>query len=521
MFPAGFTIVMTIGFLIRLYACWATFIIPPDGALYLYQAKMIVNGHWDKITGCGLGYLSNYPLFIAGAYAVFHDWVIAGQFVSLFCGTATLAFVYLTVREFFDDQISSIATLIVAMTPVMVSRSADVVRGPVFWVFLSAGIYLFVIGLKRERFAVCLVGSQLAFLMATWARIEGIIVLPVSFIYLALDGGTDRIRRCICFSAPLLLLAGTLLVLSIASGKDISAYYRSGEMATKATSFFQSYGALREQLKASINPDNPIPLRWFLPEARSNVWLVAAGVLVNRICEGFFYPYLLVYMVGLYGVKRRWKGDSRLTYLLWLSVSVLVLLYLHTLQTWMLYYRFVIFAIIPSAVIAALGADTIRERLSSKTKLKPKTILLGLGILIILAGLPKNLKLRDPDKKVFRDIGRQVAAVETDPRGARISTSPGLHRWISFYANMNVSDPPCPQADAGNLWLSSHGDLKKLIRQLQRRGIGYFLWEENAWPGQDFDLDSAIVKEHLQLIGRWQHQDTGKLALFKLRANQL
>jgi hypothetical protein len=70
---------MAIGFLLRLYACWATFIIPPDGALYLYQAKMIVNGQWDKITGCGLGYLSNYPLLIAGAYAVFHDWVIAAQ----------------------------------------------------------------------------------------------------------------------------------------------------------------------------------------------------------------------------------------------------------------------------------------------------------------------------------------------------------------------------------------------------------------------------------------------------------
>ena len=511
---------MTIGFLIRLYACWATFIIPPDGALYLYQAKMIVNGHWDKITGCGLAYLSNYPLFIAGAYAVFHDWVMAGQSVSLFFGTTTLVFVYLTVREFCDAPVSSVATLIVAVTPVLVSGSADVVRGPVFWFFLSAGIYLFVVQLKRKRFAFCLVGSQLAFIMATWARIEGIVILPVSLLYLALVCKTDRIRRCLYFSMPLLVLIGTLLVLSIATGKDISAYSRSGEVVSRATSFFQSYDTLREQLKASINHDTPEPLRWFLPEARSTIWLVAVGVLINRIGEAFFYPYLLIYVVGLCGVRKRQLEDRRLTYLLWLSVSVLIMLFLNTLQTWMLYYRFVIFAIIPSAVFAAFGADTIRQRLGGMYNLKPKTILVGLGILIVLAGMPKNLKLRDPDKKVFRDIGRQIAAVETDPRGARISTSPGLHRWISFYANMDVSDPPCPQPEADNLWLSSDGDLEKFLRLLEHREIGYFLWEENAWPDQHFDMDSAIVKQRLQLIGRWQHHDTGKLALFKLKANQ-
>ena len=270
----------------------------------------------------------------------------------------------------------------------------------------------------------------------------------------------------------------------------------------------------------STNQDTPGPLRWFLPEARSNIWLVAAGVLINRAGEGFFYPYLLVYLIGGYGIKRRLADDRRLICLLLFTVSILVMLYFHTLQTWMLYYRQIIFAIIPSAVFAAFGADTIRKQLSRKTNLKPKTILVVLGLLILLVSLPKNLKLRDPDKKVFRDIGRQIAAVETDPRGSRISTSPGLHRWISFYANMDVSDPPCPQADASNLWLSSDGDLEKLLRQLEHREIGYFLWEEKSWPDQDFDLDSAIVTKRLQLIGRWQHHDTGKLALFKLKANQ-
>lgn len=510
---------MTIGFLIRLYACWATFIIPPDGALYLYQAKMIVNGQWDKITGCGLSYLSNYPLFIAGAYTVFDDWVIAGQSVSLFFGTATLAFIYLTVREFCDEYISTVATLIVAVTPAMVSRSADTVRGPVFWCFLSLGIYLFVSHGRRNRKALYLFGSQLAFLMATWARIEGLVVIPVSLVYLAFIGRRDRIRRCIYFLMPLLLLVGTLFVLFIATGTDISAYSRAGEVMTKTTSFFQQYDTLREQIKTSINHDSPEPLRWFLPEARSNIWLVAAGVLLNRIGEGFFYPYLLIYLIGLYGIKRRLKDDHRFTYISLLTLSILVTLYFHTLQTWMLYYRFVIYLIIPGTVFAAFGADIIRERLSRMYNLKPRTILIGLGIVILLASLPKNLMLRDPDKKVFRDIGRQIAAIETDPRGARISTSDGLHRWISFYANMDVADPPCPQADERSVWLFADGDMKRMISRLDNREIGYFLWEEKSWPNNHLDLNSAVVQQRLQLMGQWHHPDTGKLMLFRLKSD--
>lgn len=508
---------MTIGFLIRLYACWATFIIPPDGALYLYQAKMIVHGHWDKVTGCGLGYLSNFPLFIAGTRAVFHDWVIAAQAVSLLFGTATLVFIYSTLREFCDEQTSSLATLIVALTPELVSRSADVVRGPVFWFFLSLGIYLFISNMRRNRVALYLIGSQLAFLMATWARIEGVLVIPVSLAYLAWASNTDRLRRCFYFIIPILVLCATALVLLVTTGKDISDYYRSGEVIAKVTSFTGNYNLLREQIITSITPDTPAPLRLFLPEARSTVWLVSAGVLVNRICEGVFYPYLIIYILGLHGIGRRLRDDHRLIYLLLMILSILTLLYLHTLDTWMLFYRFIIFAILPGAVLAAFGVDNIRRRLGQATNLRPTTILTGLGIIIILASLPKNLQLRDPEKKVFRDIGFHIAALEGDSNRVKVSTSYYRHRWISFYANMNVADPPCPEAVEPNFWSERNGDLTTLIPQLINDGFGYFLWEEKSWPSETIDWSSDVVQRHLQLVGKWYHDDTGNMKLFKIK----
>lgn len=514
---AGLIIVIAVGFLIRLYACWATAIIPPDGALYLYQAKMLVNGHWDRITGCGIYYLANLPIFIAGAYTIFHDWVIAAQSVSLVFGTATLVFVYLTLREFCDEQISCVASLVVAVTPVMVSRSADVVRGPVAWFFFSLGMYLFISHFRRRPVALYLLGSHLAFLMATWARIEGLLAIPVSLAYLAWASNTDRFRRCFYFLLPILVLSATILVLVVTTGKDISSYYRSGEVMAKLTAFADNYDLLRDQIKASINPDMPAPLRWFLPEARSTIWLVSAGVLLNRICEGVFYPYLIFYLFGLHGIRKRLRDDSRIHYFLLLIVAILGMLYLHTLETWMLFYRFIIFAILPGAVLAAFGVDTIRRRLCQVTNLQPATIIIGLGVLIVLASLPKNLQLRDPEKKVFRDIGYHIAALEGNAHGIKVSTSYYRHRWVSFYANMNVADPPCPAAVAPFIWSNTAGNLRSFVRQWQTHGVGYFLWEEKSWPNEPIDWNSEFVQNHLQLVGQWYHDDTGSMKLLKVK----
>lgn len=481
---------------------------------------MIVNGHWERISGCGIDYLSNLPLFIAGAYLVVQDWVIAAQLISLIFGTGTLVFVYLLVREFCDRPVSCVATLIVAFTPVLVSRSADVVRGPIFWFFLSLGMYLFISHFRRRQVVLCLLGSHLAFLMATWARIEGIIVIPLSLAYLAWASSTDRFRRCCYFLIPVLVLSAAALVLFVITGKDISDYYRSGEVIAKVTSFADNYDLLREQINTSITPDTPAPLRWFLPEARSTIWLVSAGVLLNRICEGVFYPYLIIYLIGLHGIGKRVRDDRRSIYILLLIASILGMLYLHTLETWMLFYRFIIFAILPGSVLAAFGVDTIRRRLSQATTLRPTTLLTGLAILIILVSLPKNLQLRDPEKKVFRDIGRQIAANESDPRGAQIWTSHNLHRWVSFYANMDIALPPCPEQETRNVWSGQNIDLEDLIVKLKAREIGFFLWDANLWPHRDLDLDSAIIKQNLQLIGQWHHPDTGRLVLFKLRPAQ-
>lgn len=511
--------VIAIGLLIRLYACWATYIIPPDGALYLYQAKMIVTGQWGKLTGCGLTYISSLPFFIAFFYTLLRDWVVAAQSVSLLFGTATLVFAYFILREFCGRKISSLATLILSLTPVMVSRSADVVRGPVFWFFLSLGIYLFIRGIKREKAASWLICSQMAFLMGTWARVEGILAIPVSLAYLIIFMKVHHIRQLFYFCLPLLVLAAALFAVHFSTGKQVGSLCRANEVVVKITKPFKKYHILRNQIRVAAEADMPSPMRWFMPEARSTIWLVAFGVLLNRICEGFFYPFLLIYLAGLKGIRKRLIGDKRLFYFLFMCTSIFALLYIHTLDTWTLHYRMVIFLILPSILFAAFGIENISEYLRKRTKLTRNRILVGLAVLLLVAGIPKNVKLRDPEKMVFREIGNKIAQFEKNPEGRTVISPVALHRWISFYANIDVDAPTCPEPDKSIIFPNSDDELASALRQWKKRNVGYYLWQERNWSGDKRFLEDETVKADLVLIGSWSHPDTGRLMLFKIKVD--
>lgn len=131
--------------------------------------------------------------------------------------------------------------------------------------------------------------------------------------------------------------------------------------------------------------------------------------------------------------------------------------------------------------------------------------------------LAQKSAIAGPGKKVFRDIGYHIAALEGNSRGIRVSTSYYRHRWISFYANLNVAEPPCPDAVAPFIWSNTAGDLSMFVRQWQSNGIGYFLWEEKSWSNEPIDWNSEFVQHHLQLVGQWYHEDTGSMKLFKIK----
>ena len=101
-------LIILLGFAIRLFSFHYTYIINPDGVLYIHQARAIYYGLKDSILTCSMGYLSNYSILIVLAYKIFGDWVVAAKSVSLFFGTITLVPVYFLLNRFFKKENLSI-----------------------------------------------------------------------------------------------------------------------------------------------------------------------------------------------------------------------------------------------------------------------------------------------------------------------------------------------------------------------------------------------------------------------------
>ena len=508
-------LVFLLGFVVRLFACHYTFIVNPDGVLYIHQARAIYYGQWESLTSWSMSYLSIYPVFITGAYTIFHDWIVAARSVSVFFGSITLIPLYFLFRRFFDRNISLLSLLVFALIPVLVVRSADVVRGPVYWFFLILGLYYFIIHIDSRRYRLHLVLSCLCFLMAAWARTEAVLPIIGSCFYLLAFKQEKRLRKAVVFVLPVLLVILFVFLSPVFSNIHAKNIFRIHEVADKLSGPIVEYRNLRASLLESANHPPAGVSRFFLGKARNLVWLIALGTLFAYVVKAFFYPFFFIFIVGMAKIRTRIKTDQRLRYLVLLSIAALVLLYFHVLQTWIMANRFLALFIFPCFFLIGFGLENIVGFLRSRFRLKSATAFSIVCLLILCFGLPKNLKPREADKLVFKEIGEFIAEREGNGRGIPVAASLHTVRWISFYANLDYPGAFCPQS-YGDFALIVGANYRRFIRNLDRNGMKYFLWEEKHWPKHKFDLMKKQRPKDLIEVGRWTHPDTGLMILFRV-----
>ncbi len=503
--------VLLIGLFIRVFAWYFTYIINPDGMLYIHQARAFYYGQWDSIMACGLKFFSNYPIFIAGAYVLFQDWMVSATLVSLFFSFITLIPLYLLLRAFFSDKIAVPSLLVFALIPIFVGRSADVVRGPAFWFFLILGIYIFIKQIERQNNLYLLLAC-LSFLMAAWARTEALLFVAVSCFYLLVSKQTQKAWRLFYFFLPLIFI----IVLCIAGGKvfNVSAksFYRIDTIQESLTEPIKQYRSIRNDLAdLADRQDRTKTIRWFIPEARNFVWLIALGTFLNRFFEALFYPFALIFLIGLGGIWKRIKQDTRVFYLSLLIISVGILLYARTIQTWMLYYRFMALLVLPGCIFIGFGIEKIIGYFQNKTHLKESTIIIALCILILISALPKNLQKRGEDKRFISQIGELISRREGNSQLIPVAAAySSLGHWVSFYANLKYEGPYCPLKT--NCDTASY---QRLVHYMKKKKIKYFIWEEKRWGSERFDFIKSKYERNFKELKRWKHPDTGLVILFE------
>ena len=188
---------------------------------------------------------------------------------------------------------------------------------------------------------------------------------------------------------------------------------------------------------------------------------------------------------------------------------------MHTLQTWMLYYRFFGIVMIPSAILCAFGLERLLDIPSRRLSVPSAIVFWMILLLIIGVSLPKNLKSSDLDKTVFIQIGETVFQNAPESSGVRIATSHYTQTWISFYSNIHLPGvAPCP-FDPANCWESFPDDPDQFFDHLRQNRQTFVLWEEKHWPFRNFSLsDSADLERRYRELGQWYHKDTGKMILY-------
>jgi 4-amino-4-deoxy-L-arabinose transferase-like glycosyltransferase len=508
-------IVIAIGFAIRLFCFHYTYIINPDGPLYIHQARSVYysssGAPWNSV----LIYFSNYPLLIAGIYSIIGNWVIAAKVVSLIFGTMLLVPLYLLSKRFFDERIALLLTLVFALMPFLVDRSVDVVRAPVFWFFLVLGMHFFIVQVGEKRHFYLLL-SSLSFVFAAWARIEGILFIGVSYIFMLIMRQERKLVKLGVFSIPIVLL---VIVFFLGLGifdLDINdLFYFSRVMPSHFDLIGAEYENIRAIIKELAHHDLGSIVSRFLLRARHLIWWVALGTLLTGVIWAFFYPFFIVFLMGFKGVCKKIKEDKRILYLLILSFSAFLFLYIVVLILWEMPTRYVGILVFPSSVFIGFGLEKVMLFLRSRFNLKESIAFLIVCMLVLVFSLPKNLKPREKDKVVFKEIGQLVAEREGNAQEILVATSQQSIRWISFYSNLDYKGAPSPEKnyDLDNILGKNY---EEFVRNLRERKIQYFLWEEKHWPQQSSDYLRIGNSADFIRVGNWSHPDTGKLILFKV-----
>lgn len=506
--------VFALGLVLRLIAWSHTTVINPDGALFIHQARALYYGQTDTLF-CALNYLASLPLAIAGSYWIFHDWIVAARFVSLVFGFSFLIPLYFLLRRFFEEDVSVLATLVFAVMPVFVGSSVDVIRDPISWFFATLGLYAFVLGLESKR-SHMFSWSCLAFMMAMWARVEAALLIGSSLLYLMATRQEHKSSRILAFLAPALGLSLIALVFGMLS-KDLSLTNVGLQAALwdRVSSPLAHYHTIQNQLLDLQLHNQYEPFGFFLGEVRKNVWLIALGSLVNRCLEGFFYPFLVVALIGIGAARKSYHSDQRLRYLASISCILFITFYLHIFKAWYLEYRHMSFLIISCSLFIGFGIDWIIRFIRSYVKNNTITYVL-VALSIIIAPIYKNMIPRDQDKVVFKNIGEFIHRQQPHDQFIPIATSRSTFRVVSFYANLGYQGAPCPEFSDKNCWDSFATDFDELLQRLKKENIKYLLWEQNLWPPGGVDLFAPPYNSRFRELGRWYHPDTGEMVLFEV-----
>lgn len=487
------SVLLLIGFLLRLYAFKYTYVINNDGIVYIESAKAILNGDWNFLRECFGIVFGLYPFFISFFYKIFGDWVVAAKAVSLLFGILSIIPFYLILRQFFNNIIAIVTTLAFAVNPYFVEYSVEVLRDQMFWFFLLFGVFFFVAAFNSNKKDHLLIFSSISFLIAALARIEILVYFVASVIYILLSK-SGKVKRLALFLLPIFVLSAIISAMPLMTDLNLWNYYFKPRLS--------SYGLLTAFYDVNI-----------MYELISNVFhklLDFFKVLSDKLLKIIYLPFLPFLFIGIYNIKNELKRDRNFIYFLFLTVLSVLTLCLFYIKMEVFSSRYTVIVIFPLFVLMGSGIEKGLVFLKQKG-LKERTVVWSICFYIIAFTLLPNLEHRREDKLIYKKIGEYIALKEEN-MNVRVM---GPDNRIMFYANLSALINECT-VQFGDYEHFQKMKYHDLIYMLREKRVKYFAFEDKKWKA-DYDFLATVRHEHFKEISRWEDTHRGKLVLFEVR----
>nr|WP_319491298.1 glycosyltransferase family 39 protein [uncultured Desulfobacter sp.] len=506
--------ILLFGLLLRVISWYNTCIINSDAIVYIAQAKALFYNSREHVLS-GLPYLSIYSLLVAWCYPIFKNWIVCATSISLFFGTVFLIPLYLFVKDVLDRRVALIVALIYATIPVFVSRSVDIFKDPLYWFFLTVGLFLFSRQLSTRNY---LYGMFSLFLLAIAAmvRVEAVLFSVVCLLFLIFISGKLKVKL-VFIGLPLsvfLLLAIFDASLGYVSFRHI---FRLDEIASSITGCYLTYSDIREQVKVIASRHSVGFTQNFLLHARRATWLIAFETFINGFLEGVAYMSGLFIFTGFIPLFRKFR-EPKLLFCFSLLVSSVGFLYLWAMMSWTLSYRYIALFTIPAAVSMGLGLNWLSNRVAEKCHITPGKAMAVFVCMTLSITIVKDLKPRRHEFCLYKKLGQQIALREGNDAPIIFATNRmnDPKSFLVFYANVNYKGyhPVVERGSCRIIEMSKYKKYQEFISRLKTINVDYYLM--TIPKIKPFKSNEVKLLKNNETIASWPEADGSVTYLIKL-----
>jgi hypothetical protein len=498
----------------------------PDGMVYILQAKALYLHQSDKLLQV-YPWPTNLAFFLAGAYHLVGDWILAGRLVSLGFSLATIIPLYFFYRRYLSRMVTAALVLFYVASPTFVEYSSQILRGPEFWFFFCAGLWGY--GLlqttEKSRPGICFLTSS-AFLLAAWSRIEGLLPLLLATGGVLLSARRHGWRGLAAYFAPYAAaLAVAFLPLfswqTVSPNNNLFKIIYSG-LVDRISAAWSHFTWLKNSLR-ELQKSPPFGVApYFFKELRHHLFFLALGITGYTLARLFGLPYLATLVIGRFRRQQTATpapdhdtAAPRPPRLLLLTAGGgILIIYIEVLLRWASSPRFAALVFFPALIFAAPGCRWLLELAGAGGKnpeavAKQRRNLLLFGLLLALICLPSTLKKSRTERSTaFKEIGLELAGSRlTEGAPLKLCGTSRKILYTHFFAYLDKAEILSPEQYCTVYYIRDL-DLDTLIRNgctlllLSDRDHGRQRFREKLQKRNDLSVSVICERSNTELHGR-------------------